>query len=201
MDTIIKLAEALEAKIRINYGKELDISYNPQSWLIHQIVKLLKKYPELLDVIDESMSIEKVISIIDGYLTKVIERRELKLDKLRFFLKNKWEYRSQESLILLLLMGYCFKKSVHRLQHNQAHIGCMFKPYVGEQTCANIAYPMPKQFRSERLNELIQLITDTEQTCTNVLVEEYLSDIQEDTGTGNEHLLNQFKSFRNSKIG
>lgn len=180
MDAIIKLAEAIELKYREKYFGNFDNGYLKQDWFIQQIVKLLKKYPQLIELIDiDNMSIEMIIALINNFISREIEKRELKLQKLRFILTEKWQCRSQETLILLLLLGYCFHKSVVRMKNNRVSEGGYFKPYEAENVISHVAYPMPPQSRNDLLDQIINLVTES--SCSTKDIEKKVADLDKNT--------------------
>lgn len=168
MDAIMKLAEVIEQKYREKYICKNDIGYLKQDWLIHQVVKILKKYPKLLELITPDMSIEKIMGIINDFIANEIERRQLKLEKLRFILTDKWQCRSQETMLLLLLLGYCFHKSVIRMKNNNIAFGEYFKPYEAECVISHMAYPMPYQSANNLLDLIIKQLTESSCSASDI---------------------------------
>lgn len=168
MDAIMKLAEVIEKKYRDKYIGNDDSGYLKQDWLIYQIIQIVKKHPQLLKLIDFEMSIEKIMGIINDFIASEIKRRQLKLAKLRFILTEKWQCRSQETMILLLLMGYCFHKSVIRMNNNRVPEGEYFKPYGAEDVISNMAYPMPHQSSNNSLDEIIKQLTGSSCSSSDI---------------------------------
>jgi len=173
MDAVIRLAEAIELKYREQYMKDGLIK---QEWLIHQIIKLLRKYPKLIELISADMSIEKILSIINAFIAQEIEKRDLQhLNKLRHVLTEKWQCRSQETLLLLLLLGYCFHRSVKRMTQNRVREGEYFKPYISEITISHLAYPMPVQVSNYKLVSIIKHVSES--SCSSSDIQNEVEDL------------------------
>jgi tRNA-dihydrouridine synthase len=101
----ITLATLIEEKFR---GEALSGNdkrkYIGNDWLIDEIVRLLKKHPELKELINiDEMSISQISNIFEQYFQKINSRRKLNKRVIINFVKQHSEFRKMESLVLLLV--------------------------------------------------------------------------------------------------
>lgn len=161
----ITLATLIEQKFRAEALGDLDaFKYIKNDWLIDEIIAVLKAYPEIKERIDvDKMSINQIISEIERYFKDRNNRRKLSQEKIFNFIKSRDDYRIEETLLLLLVLGFTFNHAYKRLQNNRKGAGDVLdlepNPF-GANCNVHFQTKMPIQKKNPMLKTLYDLIVN-----------------------------------------
>jgi hypothetical protein len=159
----ITLATLIEEKFRAEILPANDKrKYIENDWLIDEILKLLKKHPPLKDLINiDEMSISQIIDKIEKYFKKINSKRKLNKVVIINFARAHPEFRTMETLIFLMVLGFSFFNMFKRMSNNQKKTGDILEVESNfEGVTCNVHYnePMPKQSMDCNARELYELI-------------------------------------------
>ena len=161
----ITLATLIEQKFRAEALGDLDAyKYLKNDWLIDAIIGVLKAHPEIKERINiDKMSLNQLICVIEIYFKEKSDRRKLKQEKILKFIKSRDGYRSEETLLLLLVLGFTFRHAYKRLQNNQKCAGEILdlEPSMAGAKCnVHFQIKMPIQKKDPMVKLLFDLIVN-----------------------------------------
>lgn len=159
----ITLATLIEQKFRAEALGDLDaFKYLKNDWLIDAIIGVLKAHPEVKERINiDKMSLNQIICVIEKFFKEKSNRRKLKQEKILKFIKYRDGYRSEETLLLLLVLGFTFRHAYKRLQNNQKCVGEILdlEPSMSGAKCnVHFQIKMPIQKKNPMVKSLYDLI-------------------------------------------
>lgn len=97
-----------------------------QSWFIESLIHLFNIHPALLKNITPKIkkgNISIIMTIIDEYFLEIQKIRKLKQSELFYFLDTNPQFRSLESLTLLLSLGFKFSNAYLRMKNSNKPAG------------------------------------------------------------------------------
>ncbi len=161
----ITLATIIEQKFRAETLGDLDaFKYIKNDWLIDAIIAVLNAHPEIKERIDiDKMSINQIISEIEKYFKEKNNRRKLRQERIFKFIKSRDDYRIEETLLLLLVLGFTFNHAYKRLQNNRKGAGEVLdlEPNLFGANCnVHFQTKMPIQKKNPMLKSLYDLIVN-----------------------------------------
>lgn len=157
-------------------------------YFIAQILELLRKYPEIrLKLSQEELTVNNIIKTINTFFKIEAKKRQLCTDTLQFIIKKNDKQRKKETFLMLLIVGFTLRFIFRRLMNNLKQIGDQmdeeWDDLEGVRNLVNEnALPLPKQKRSEAVEELYSLIEnpDADMPMIKVQLDKVLSDKQLD---------------------
>lgn len=161
----ITLATLIEQKFRAEALGDLDAyKYLKNDWLIDAIIGVLKAHPEIKERINiDKMSLNQVICVIEKYFKEKNNRRKLKQEQIFKFIKSHDDYRIEETLLLLLMLGFTFRHAHKRLENNQKGAGEILdlEPSLSGAKCnVHFQIKMPIQKKDPMVKLLYDLIVN-----------------------------------------
>jgi hypothetical protein len=163
----LTLAQAFEQKFRLEvFGENDSRAYFEHDALILQIKDLLLAHPFLVKVLsDKNHSISQILAVIADYFRKIVKDRLIQENKLQQFVIINQKYRINETLALLLMMGFSFKYSFTRITNNQKKVGDAFifeKCDDMDLMTMDYEYIMPIQEKNSLIIEFYKLIENVD---------------------------------------
>jgi hypothetical protein len=163
----LTLAQAFEKKFRLEiFGENDSRAYFEHDALILQIKNLLLAHPFLLKVLSEkNYSISTILAMINDYFRKIVKDRLIQENKLQQFVMINQKYRINETLALLLMMGFSFKYAFTRITNNQKKAGDKFIFENCDDMDLRVMdyeYILPKQEKNNIIIEFYKLIENVD---------------------------------------
>lgn len=168
MDDMILATDIHKKLIAELFEKNDPRRHRNHEYFIAQILELLRKYPEIrLKLSQEELTVNNIIKTINTFFKTEAKKRQLCTGTLQFIIKKNDKQRKKETFLMLLIVGFTLRFIFRRLMNNLKQIGDkMDEEWDDLEGVRNLvnehALPLPKQKRSEAVEELYSLIENPE---------------------------------------
>lgn len=148
---------------KIDRSYLLDQEKRIKNLLVKHVQELFRLYPEVLEgFCPENMTREQIIEFISIAINTVLANRKVNTEKYFCLTSIDYKYRSHESLLLLLFLGFKLNKAIDRIVNSHQKEGGIFISSAGDDVVRYVGYEMPRQEYSKKYSEFIDTLVDPE---------------------------------------